>query len=120
MSRELFLNKGVRIKGVVQHTYLPCLSGMQMKFGLEYIPVEGVIRHIRSDVPNPRADQLTIFIDLDPEADAAYKGPKIDLGCPCGHPHVPVRPRHVRDTVGEPIASKDAVLVLDLQEAADV
>ena len=118
MSRELFLAKGVRIRGTVQHATLPALAGMQMKFGLEYIPVEGIIRHIRSEVPSPRADQVLILIDLDPGT--SYSGPKMDLGCPCGHSHVPINPRHVQDTVGDPITQKEAVLTLELQDTSNV
>lgn len=119
MSKELFLNKGVRIKGHVYHTYMPCLAGMQMKVGLDVIPVEGIIRHLRSDVPNPKLDEIMIMIDLDSEADAAYKGPKFDLKCPCGRLHVGVKARHVVDTVGEPIAASSAVLVLELKEKGE-
>lgn len=115
-STLLYLKKGVRIQALVQEVSLPSLTGMQPKVQLNVIPVEGTIRHIRSDKPNPTSAELVILIDLDPEADAAYEGSKIDLQCECRRPHVPVKPHHVRGTVGEPIPPSEATLIIEYKE----
>lgn len=56
----VYVTKGTRVKA--QQTYLPCLSGMQMKVGLRFI--EGVVVKIRGDHPTePTEVKLVLKTD---------------------------------------------------------
>ncbi len=110
---SLFLNKGVRVRARISNVTMPSLAGMQMKVQLEVHNVIGVIRHIWApDMTYARAD---IRLALDP--DEGYEDVETrDEGCSCGpgHKHVLIKLDDVIETIGRPLASAEAAIVLEV------
>lgn len=92
MSDTVNITKGTRIRVQSMTAYLPCLAGMQMKFGVKTQDFTGVVRHVRGDHPtNPT--QIRFYVD--PDGDAKDFNLTRPPGCTCASAHVDVDPKHV-------------------------
>lgn len=91
-TTEILVVKGNRIRASWLECYPICLSGMQMKLGAREMSVTGVVRHVRGDDPtNPKAVRL--YVDAE---SGNYEGHTVEC-VKCGHDHVEVDLKHVKE-----------------------
>jgi hypothetical protein len=86
MSESIYVKKGDRITARWLKTKLSSLAGMQAKSGAKEVSVSGVVRHIRTDRPEPPC-VVRIYVETDDKSGAVCEE--------CGVPEVEVDPLHV-------------------------
>lgn len=86
MSESIYVKKGDRITAKWLRAKLVALSGAQPKAGAREMVVSGVVRHIRTDRPDPPCS-VRIYVETDDKSGAVCEK--------CGVPEVAVDPLHV-------------------------